>query len=168
MGIRKSGWPGSRSSPAKNWLNLDPMHEEFTTSQLIDELLFPDPETHIAYRAGSRHAARLVRGVEDRRLTLPEGAEWGIGPEDPGAGLTALRTKPRPRQALEPGEMRIAVESMGLNFADVVISIGLVGYDAEIGREVYGRVLETAQDVKGFSVGDSVVGMGFGGFTLRW
>ncbi len=146
-------------------VDLDPMHEESTTSQLIDELLSPDPETHIAYRAGSRHAARLVRGVEDRRLTLPEGAEWGIGPEDPGAGLTALRTKPRPRQALEPGEMRIAVESMGLNFADVVISMGVVEYNAEIGREVYGRVLETAQDVKGFSVGDPVVGMGFGGFT---
>ncbi len=145
-------------------IDLDPRPRD-VMSGLVDELLSPDAETHIAYRGGSRLAARLVRGVEDRRLVLPEGTEWGIGPEDPEAGNTALRTKPRPRQVLELGEVRIAVESMGLNFADVVISAGAVDYVVEIGREAYGRIVETAPDVEGLSIGDPVVGMGFGGFT---
>ncbi len=145
-------------------IDLDPRPRD-VVSGLVDELLSPDSETNIAYRGGNRLAARLVRGVEDRRLVLPEGTEWGIGPEDPEAGNTVLRTKPRPKQALEPGEVRIAVESMGLNFADMLMSIGAFEYTLEIGREAYGRILETAEDVESFSVGDAVVAVGFSGFT---
>ena len=146
-------------------IDLDPRPENVAARGLIDELLFSDSETHLAYRGGLRHAARLVRGVEERRLPLPEGTEWGIGPEDPEAGMTALRTKPRPKAVLHPGEVRIAVESMGLNFADVVISMGAVNDGREIGREVYGRILETAEDAEGLSVGTPVVGFGYGGFA---
>ena len=85
--------------------------------------------------------------------------------EDPEAGLAALRAKPRPRRALEPGEVRLGVEAMGLNFVDIFLSIGAVAYNEEIGRETYGRVLEMARDVEGLSVGDRVVGMGFGSFA---
>ena len=147
-------------------IDLDPSPEEMTTADLIAEILFPDPETHVAYRGGSRRGARLVRsGVDNTRLALPEGAEWGIGPEDPEAGLTALRVNPRPKSALEPGEVRVAVEAMGLNFADVLLSMGAVSFKSEIGGEMYGRVLETAEDVEGLSVGEPVVGLGFGSFT---
>ena len=146
-------------------IDLDPKGGDSATVHLVDELLSPDSETHVAHRGDARLAARLVRGVEDRRLILPEGTDWGIGPEDPETGLTTLRTKPRPKVALESGEVRIAVDAMGLNFADAVISMGAVDYAAEIGREAYGKVMETAPDVEGFSTGDSVVGMGFGGFT---
>ena len=147
-------------------IDLDPAPRETATSSLIDELLFPDPETHIAYRGGSRYAARLIRcGADDTRFVFPEDAEWCIGSDDPEAGLAALRAKPRPRSALEPGEVRVAVEAMGLNFADMLKSMGAVPYDREIGREMYGRVLETAQDVEGLSVSDQVVGIGFGSFS---
>ena len=147
-------------------IDLDPAPGETATSSLIDELLFPDPETHIAYRGGSRYAARLIRcGAGDTRFALPEDAEWCIGSDDPEAGLAALRAKPRPGSALEPGEVRVAVEAMGLNFADMLKSMGAVPYDREIGREMYGRVLETARDVEGLSVGDRVVGIGFGTFS---
>ena len=147
-------------------IDLDPDPKEAATPGLVDEFLFPDPETHVAHRRGSRYAARLVRGgVDDKRLALPEDAEWGIGSGDPEAGLAALRAKPTPRHALEPGEVRLAVEAMGLNFVDIFLSLGAVPYNREIGREMYGRVLETAQDVEGLSVGDRVVGMGFGSFA---
>ena len=155
---------GEASHLQPRMLDLDPRPGD-VIANLVDELLSPDSETHVAYRRGSRHAARLVRGVEERRLTLPEGSEWGIGPEDPGAGLTELRTKPRSRHDLEPGEVRIAVESMGLNFADVLISMGAVKDMQEIGREVYGRILETADDVEGLSVDTPVVAFGYGGFA---
>ena len=91
--------------------------------------------------------------------------EWGIGSGDPKAGLAVLRAKPTPRRALEPGEVRLAVEAMGLNFVDIFLSLGAVPYNREMGREMYGRVLETARDVEGLAVGDRVVGMGFGSFA---
>ncbi len=147
-------------------IDLDPGAGAAATSGLVEELLFPDPETHVAWRGGSRYAARLVRaGADDARIALPEGAEWGIGPDDPEAGLASLRAKPRPRLPLGSGEVRVAVEAAGLNMADVLIGMGAVAYDREIGREMYGRVLETAEDVEGLSAGDPVVGMGFGSFA---
>ncbi|MDE2719062.1 SDR family NAD(P)-dependent oxidoreductase [Candidatus Palauibacter polyketidifaciens] len=137
-----------------------------TVSNLAREVLFPDAETHIAYRGGSRQGARLVRlGAGRAPLALPEDADWVVGPTDPAAGLSALGAKPRPKSPLEPGEVRISVEAVGLNFADVLLSIGAVPYDREIGREMYGRVLETAPDVEVLSAGDTVVGLGFGSYT---
>ena len=147
-------------------IDLDPGPEETATSNLVDELLFPDSETHLAYRGDSRQASRLVRsGVDDTRLVLPEDVEWSIGFDDSETGIAALRTKPLPRRALEAGEVRLAVEAMGINFVDIFLSTGATAYNREIGREMCGRVLETAQDVEGLSVGDQVVGMGHGSFA---
>ena len=147
-------------------IDLDPDPQQTATSSLVDEFLFPDPETHVAWRGGCRQAARLVRsGVDGSRLALPPDSQWGVGPDDPQAGLASLRAKPRPGRALEAGEVRVAVEAMGLNFADMLLSMGAVPYNREIGREMYGRVLETARDVQGLSAGDRVVGMGFGAFA---
>ena len=53
------------------------------------------------------------------------------------------------------------------NFADLLISLGAVENSKEIGREMYGRVLEVAEDVEGISIGQSVVGMGFGFVRTR-
>ena len=145
-------------------IDLDPTETENTC--LVDELLNSDSETHIAYRRGSRFVARLVRNnINDKQLHLPENSKWVIGSDDPESGLTKLRAKPQSDSDLETGEVRVAVEAAGLNFADVLISMGTVEYDQEIGREFYGRILETAQDVENYSVGDSVVGMGFGSFA---
>ena len=41
-------------------IDLDPAAEIPDT--LVNELMFPDAENHIAHRAGRRLAARLVRG----------------------------------------------------------------------------------------------------------
>ena len=146
-------------------IDLDPGRVESTVPGILDEFFFPGPERHIAFRGNERLAARLVRSREISRLALPKGSEWRIGPEDPEAGLNELRAKPTPREALQSGEVRIAVESMGLNFADMLLSMGAVEYTEEIGREVYGRIIETAGDVHGFAPGDPVVAVGFGGFT---
>lgn len=147
-------------------IDLDPVARESAINNLTDQLLFPDAENHVAYRGGRRQVARLVRNdANGMRLTVPEDREWVIGPGDPEAGLAALLVKPQPERALESGEVRIAVESMGLNFADVLLSMGVVEYTMEVGREVYGRIIETADDVEGLFLDDPVVAMGFGGFT---
>jgi len=157
-------WEASHLQP--RLIDLDPSAETSAASELAHELLFADSETLIAHRGGVRRAARLIRpGADDPRLVLPEDPDWVVGPEDPEAGLTTLRAKPRPRTDLEPGEVRVAVEAMGLNFVDALMSIGAVSTGGEIGRELVGRVVETGEEVEGLATGDLAAGMGFGSFT---
>lgn len=145
-------------------IDLDP--REARSADLVDELLYPGSETHIAYRGTERYVARLERGdIRERRLVVPENSKWWIGPDDHKSGLAAIQIKPRADYPLEPGEVRIAVEATGLNFADVLISMGSVEIDQDIGLEFYGQILETAWDIENFSAGDPVVGMGFGAFA---
>ncbi len=131
---------------------------------LTEELLYPDAETHIAYRRGLRQAARLVRsGSGAERLSLPEGPDWILEP-DPAGALERLDTRPTARQAPEPLEVRVAIEATGLNFWDVFRSIGFIP-EGLLGGEMCGQVIETGSGVTNVAIGDRVVGLGFGTFA---
>ena len=130
---------------------------------LVDELMYPDAETHIAYRFGRRQAARLVRdGDGAGRLAPPDDAGWLLEP-DAGGSLEHMRVGPLPARTVGPGDVRVAVEASGLNFWDVFRSIGLID-EGLLGGEFCGRVLETGADVSTVTVGDLVVGLAFGTF----
>ena len=133
---------------------------------LVDALMFPDRETHVAYRSGTRLAARLVRRAEGRtRLALPEDRRWRLAPTA-GEGLEGLHAEPVAPRALDGGEVRVAVEAVGVNFLDVLLSMGIVtSAEPLLGEEFSGRVAEVAADVVDFTVGDRVVGLGFGAFA---
>ena len=144
-------------------LDLDPEAAE-PQAVLANELLFPDSESHIAHRRGRRQAARLVRadsGAE--RLTLPEDANWVLAPDEGGA-IETLRVQPVEPRALEPKEVRAAVEACGLNFLDVFRAMGLVEEEGLLGEEFCGRIVETGSDVTTVTVGDRVAGFAFGTF----
>ncbi len=131
---------------------------------LVDALMFPDGETHVAYRSGDRLAARLVRRRDGRpRIALPDDRNWRIVPT-PGEGLEGLHAEPAPLRALADGEVRVSVEAAGLNFSDVLISVGAVEMDPQLGDEFYGRITEIGPGVNGFSVGERVLGLGIGMF----
>ena len=145
-------------------IDLDPepvaRHDDFTA--LAEELLYPDRETHVAYRTGRRQAARLVRAAAASRLPHPEQGAWLLEP-DPAGVLEGLRIDPLPARALEPRQVRLAVEAAGLNFWDVFRAIGLV--DAGLlGGEACGRVLEVGSEVTEVEPGDLVVALAFGTF----
>ena len=139
-------------------LDLDPANAA-SAADLVNELLYPDAETHVAHRFGRRQGARLVRAaaVTDR-LALPEEPGWMLEP-DAGGSLDAIQVAPEPQRPLKPGEVRAAIEAFGLNFRDVFIAIGLV--DDFMGGEFCGRVLEVGDGVSSVAVGDRVVGMTF-------
>ncbi len=131
---------------------------------LSEELLYPDSETHIAYRDGHRQAARLVRaGTRAERLELPEPAgesEWLLEPDE-GGGLVRVEGVPPGR--LEARDVRVAVEATGLNFLDMFRSLGVVD-EGLLGCEFCGRVVEIGPDVTTVQEGDRVVGLAFGTF----
>ena len=143
-------------------LDLDPDAAE-PQAVLADELLFPDSESHIAHRQERRQVARLVRtGSGAGRLGLPEEADWALAPDDGGA-IETLRVQPLAARALEPKEVRVAVEACGLNFLDVFRAMGLVE-EGLLGEEFCGRIVETGSDVATVTVGDRVAGFAFGTF----
>ena len=143
-------------------IDLDP-GAPVPLSDLVNELLHPDPETHIAYRRGIRRAARLVRSAaRTERLTLPDEPGWLIAPDEGGA-LEGLQVEPLPTCLLEPGEVRVAVEAAGLNLWDVFRALGVIE-EGSLGGEMCGRILEIAPDVSSVSVGDRVAGFAFGTF----
>ena len=143
-------------------IDLDPAANA-PAADLATELMHPDAETHVAYRQGIRRAARLVRcGAAAARLTLPAESGWMLAP-DPGGDLDNLRVEPLPPQPLEPGEVRVAVEAVGLNFLDVFRGIGMID-TGRLGEEMCGRVVETGAGVTTVSTGDRVAGFAFGTF----
>ena len=140
-------------------IDLDPEATELPTD-FAEELLFPDLETQIAYRAGRRRVARLVRATE--HLALPEGPDWLLAPDASGA-IGDLQVKPLPARSLDPKQVRVAVEARGLNFLDVFRAMGLVG-EGLMGEEMCGRIVEIGSETSTVSVGDRVVGLAFGTF----
>ncbi len=143
-------------------LDLDPEAAE-PEAVLANELLFPDSENHIAHRRERRQAARLVRtGAGAARLALPEEADWVLAPDEGGA-IETLQVQPLATQALQPNEVRVAVDACGLNFLDVFRAMGLVE-EGLLGEEFCGRIVETGPDVTAVSPGDRVAGFAFGTF----
>ena len=147
-------------------IDLDPGAPP-SMADLVNELLYPDRESHIAYRRGRRQAARLVRpdaadGAAGR-LALPEEPEWVLVPSRDGI-FERPEVKALPASPLAPGEVRVAVEATGLNFWDVFRSLGFIE-EGNLGRELSGYVVDAGAEVSSVSVGDRVVGLGFGAFA---
>ncbi len=147
-------------------IDLDPA-ENMPLPDLSEEFLYPDPETHIAYRTGHRQTARLVRtSTGTERLSLPEPAgesAWLLEP-DPQGALEGLGVEAAPDRPLAAGEVRVAVLATGLNFWDMFRSLGVID-EGLLGGEFCGRVLEVGPGVTTVQEGDRVVGLAFGTFS---
>ena len=146
-------------------VDLDP-GAAVQVSDLVNELLYPDAENHVAHRSAGRRAARLVRPDDAaERLALPEDSSWVLEPNRGGV-FDRPEIKTLPPRTLAPEEVLVSVEATGLNFWDVFRSLGFIE-EGDLGRELCGYVLDAGADVSTVSVGDRVVGLGFGAFGFE-
>ncbi len=160
-------------------LDLDPRaakaNEQARSAASV--LLGGTDESEIAWRDGAWYVPRLREADE---AALP-----------PRAAPAATATGSRPYRlamtgpgdldnlhlvetgALRPGkgELLVSVKAGGLNFRDVMAATGLLPYDAEegaaweaLGLECAGVVVATGPGVKGFKVGDRIMGSARGCF----
>ncbi|MGC4750685.1 SDR family NAD(P)-dependent oxidoreductase, partial [Micromonospora sp. DT201] len=100
-------------------------------------------------------------------LTAPAGAaEWRLETDAPGTlERLALTACPAVTEPLGDGQIRIGVRAAGLNFRDVLISLGMYpDSTALMGSEAAGVVLDVGPGVTRFTPGDRVVGLLAGGF----
>ncbi|MFF4241180.1 SDR family NAD(P)-dependent oxidoreductase [Actinomadura geliboluensis] len=126
-------------------------------------------EDQLALRGGAHLVPRMApASLPDHRLAAPAAGAYRLGIPDRGT-LENLTWVPCPEVEgpLASGQVRVAVHAAGLNFRDVTIALGLVdrtAFDAEIGSEGAGVVLDVADDVTGLAPGDRVTGALHGAF----
>ncbi|WP_439386195.1 type I polyketide synthase [Amycolatopsis lexingtonensis] len=115
-------------------------------------------EPQLAARAGTLLAPRLARPATE--LTLPAKGSWRVGTTGTGT-LDGLAPLPAPEAEAElgPDEIRVEVRAAGLNFRDVLITLGMYPGHALMGGEAAGVVLETGERVRGLAAGDRVTGL---------
>ncbi len=124
-------------------------------------------EPQVAVRQGTAYAPRLVRSHTRAPLPLPSGddAPWRLDiPRKGTVDNLALVPCPDAAAPLEHGQVRLAVRAAGLNFRDVLNTLGMYPGGAEhLGSEAAGVVVGTGPGVTGIDVGDAVMGMVPGG-----
>ncbi|WP_435593653.1 SDR family NAD(P)-dependent oxidoreductase [Nocardia sp. bgisy118] len=120
-------------------------------------------EPQLALRQGKAFAPRLNRAVSNTLdVTSRETPAWALTLGGTGtltADNFALRACPSALEPLAPGQVRVSVRSVGLNFRDVLMALGT--YPDKAGRpggEGAGVVVEVAPDVTEFVPGDRVFG----------
>jgi NADPH:quinone reductase-like Zn-dependent oxidoreductase len=94
---------------------------------------------------------------------------------DKPGGYDALRLVEAPDPLPGPGEVAIAVEACGVNYADGIIRMGLYasakelhGYPITPGFELAGRIAAIGDSVQQWRPGDRAIGVTlFGGYTSR-
>uniref|UniRef100_UPI00358E1C6A SDR family NAD(P)-dependent oxidoreductase n=1 Tax=Streptomyces rishiriensis TaxID=68264 RepID=UPI00358E1C6A len=118
-------------------------------------------EPQLAVRSGELLAPRLARAGAGETLMPPAGATtWRL--ECAGTGtLEELTLAERAPVTGPPGprEVRVAVRAAGLNFHDVVVALGLLPGETELGGEGAGTVLAVGSDVPDLAPGDRVLGL---------
>ncbi|WP_425608651.1 type I polyketide synthase [Streptomyces albipurpureus] len=126
-------------------------------------------EDQLALRGGAHLTPRMAPAAPaDHQIEPPTAGAHQLGIPSRGT-LENLTWVPCPEveEPLTSGQVRLAVHAAGLNFRDVTIALGLVdrtAFDAGIGSEGAGTVLEVADDVTGLSPGDRVMGAFTGAF----
>src|SRR6202012_3625374 len=101
------------------------------------------------------HGSRAVDGV----LVPPGDGPWRLGLSSAGT-FENLQLEPVPNAdaPLEPGQVRVALRAIAVNFRDIMITLGMFTHDALIGGEGAGVVVEVGPGVTEFAEGDSVYG----------
>ncbi|WP_225849419.1 type I polyketide synthase [Streptomyces sp. HPF1205] len=122
-------------------------------------------EPQAALREGAVLVPRLARATTAGTLTTPAEGPWRISTDGSGTvdALTAVPWPPA-EAPLDRHQVRVAMRACGVNFRDVLITLGMYPDQALLGSEGAGVVLETGPDVTGIAPGDRVMGMFLGCF----
>jgi acyl transferase domain-containing protein/acyl carrier protein len=134
----------------------------FDAKTLAAEIATPTEEDQIAYRAGERFVARLMKGIKTEsrldRIAGPDGTEpYRLIKSDTNS-IEELSFQLMNRINPSIGEVEIGIRATGLNFRDVLNALGLYpGEAGPLGFECAGTVTGAGPDIKNVAVGDRVL-----------
>ncbi|MFI9503616.1 SDR family NAD(P)-dependent oxidoreductase [Nocardia sp. NPDC052566] len=165
--------------PAKI-IDFDPAGgTEVRAAQLFDELLHVRvADEEVAFRADTRYIDRLEH-VSLAEFEASAATSGRVSDETPFAlavpaepGIDQLRFEQQAVPVLGGGDIAIRPLATGLNFRDVMLTLGVLSegatfggfYEDNLGVECAGIVTEVGSDVEGFVPGDRVVAFARGCF----
>ncbi|WP_327091566.1 SDR family NAD(P)-dependent oxidoreductase [Nonomuraea sp. NBC_01738] len=161
-------WGLVRAAQAENpgrFALIDEEPHESDPQTLARALTAEEPQ--LAIRNGAIHALRLARATTTPTLLPPaDGQPWRLDVEELGS-LENLTIVPNPEagRSLADHEVRVRIAASGLNFRDVVLTLGMVPDQHVLGNEAAGVVVETGAAVTGLRPGDRVMGLFSGSFA---
>ncbi len=101
------------------------------------------------------------------KLQIPRSSNYELNIEQPG-DLNSLKLNPSVRETLKAGEVEIETLATGLNFKEVLMSLGMLsvpkGFNPALGLECAGTISSVGPGVKDFIVGDEVIALTSNGF----
>ncbi len=144
--------------------------EPDTVQQLVEEILSPSLENQIAYRGRDRYIARLAPydETESGTLAIPSGESFQLKLTEYGL-IDNLELQETQRRSPAPKEVEIQVAAAGLNFRDVLNTLGLLkDYYAKhldithanqltFGFECAGTIVAVGEQVSDLKIGDEVI-----------
>jgi acyl transferase domain-containing protein/NAD(P)-dependent dehydrogenase (short-subunit alcohol dehydrogenase family)/acyl carrier protein len=142
---------------------------------LLAEIMSPRrAENQVALRNGERYGLRMVKAGR------PSAQPWPGGPENEGRPyqlvipergrgvIENLELQPGDVQPPSPGEVQIEIEATGLNFRDVLNTLGMYpGPPGPLGNECAGKISALGEGVLDFKVGESVLAITPQAFCTR-
>lgn len=155
-------------------VDLDPQSDVASNAKsLVKELRLQDAEPAIAIRNATRYLPRLEPASLDASeakfsSTAPTDSAYRLrlGSEDT---IDSLRFESMKRLAPGPKQVEVQVHAAGLNFSDVLKSIGMYpGITDDVvplGLECSGVITAVGNEVTRFNVGDEVLGVVPHGFA---
>ncbi|MGB8478122.1 MAG: SDR family NAD(P)-dependent oxidoreductase [Acidobacteriaceae bacterium] len=125
--------------------------EQQIAAMLLTEIAANGPEPMVAFRHGTRYAARLIQNLprpdKARRLKIPSSGR-----------LEDLAIEGTARRDPQPHEVEIEVRASGLNFRDVLTALGMFPARTPTpGAECAGTIVRVGSQVRDLRVGDAVV-----------
>ena len=129
-------------------------------------------ETEVVIHSDREAALRVAQGVVLQGQNVPGDGRAVLRAAVSG-GLDDLRWQREARQPPGPGEVEIAVVATGLNYRDVMWSMGVLPEEAleqgfagaTVGLECAGHVVRCGPGVTGFAQGDAVLTFGPSSFA---
>ncbi|MFD8817219.1 beta-ketoacyl synthase N-terminal-like domain-containing protein, partial [Streptomyces sp. NPDC059627] len=121
-------------------------------------------QAQLALRDGIACTPRLQTRTDGDVITAPDRpGPWKLAPTESATTSTpddlALVPAPEYDRDPGPGEVTVAVRAAGLNFVDVITTMGLFPGTAGLGREFAGRVTAVGAGVTRLAPGDRVMGI---------
>ncbi|MGF6572929.1 phthiocerol/phenolphthiocerol synthesis type-I polyketide synthase C [Paraburkholderia sp. GAS333] len=157
--------------------------EDEAVAQLAHTLTHDDGEEEVLLGAQGRYVPRMLPAQIAERQSPRDDAAPATGAAtapavlafDMPGSLRNLEWFALPTRQLQPGEVEIAPMATGLNFRDVMYSMGLLSDEAvetgfagaTIGMELSGRVVSVGAGVEGWAPGDAVLGFAPASFATR-
>ena len=126
--------------------------EQQIADMVMSEIAASGPEPMVAFRHGTRYAARLIQNLarpdNARRLQISSTGR-----------LEDLRIEGPARRDPQPHEVEIEVRASGLNFRDVLTALGMFPARTPTpGAECAGTIVKVGSKVRDLQVGDAVLG----------